>query len=130
MPYRVEYNVLSGVVETVFFGAVTMEEAQAEMLESHHLAEEHGSRLYFADLTDAVLQLSLVDIYSLPTEYETIGGARPIRVALIPPRSAEGEQVAEFYKTVGLNRGWIVETFAENQRAFEWLNRPFPERDP
>ena len=63
MPFTITYNADLEIVETIFSGCVSAEEAGRELLESHQLAVDNNCRLFFADLSTAELQLALLDIY-------------------------------------------------------------------
>ncbi|ASC71265.1 hypothetical protein XM38_022170 [Halomicronema hongdechloris C2206] len=121
MPFTVTYNTELAIVETIFFGLVSADEAAREIVESHQLAVEKDCRLFFTDLSRAELQLSLVDVYGMPDTYEKMGWERRVRIAFIPPSGDEGRHLAEFYETVGVNRGWTVKIFSNKQQAVQWL---------
>ena len=121
MPFTVTYNTDLAIVETIFFGNVSVEEAEREVFESHQLALEQDCRLFFADLSKAEPQLSLFDVLEMPKTYEKAGWDRRARVAFIPPSSVEGRRIAEFYETVYMNRGWAVKSFSHKQPAVQWL---------
>jgi hypothetical protein len=42
------------------------------------------------------------------------------KLAVILPTAIE---TLQFYKTVGINRGWMVELFSERQEAIDWLKQ-------
>jgi hypothetical protein len=42
-------------------------------------------------------------------------------MALIMPKCNKAKEVAEFFITASLNRGWVVRDFKERQSAIEWL---------
>lgn len=121
MAYEIEYDAGLGCVVTVFTDTVDSAQFGDELMESHALADAMGTRLYLADLSEAAIEVDVFDIAATPDTFEALGGERPIAVALIPPASDEGRELAAFYKTVAVNRGWSVEIFEDRASAETWL---------
>lgn len=120
MPFSVWYNAELNAVETVFRDVITIDDTQAEMIERHRLATDYQTSWFIADTTNATIQISLTDIYNLLEEYENMGGERPVRVALINT-NPQNQEFIDFYKLVGQNRGWNIETFSNPEQAIVWL---------
>lgn len=123
LPFSVHYNAEVGAIETLFYGTVTAEEVQAEMAESHSLSAEAKCKRFLADLSQATITISVSAVYNLPASYEEMGGERPVRVAIIPPADGSSREMLEFYRNVGINRGWTVEIVSDRDQAIEWLNK-------
>lgn len=121
MPYEIEFDAGLNCVVTVFTGVVDAAQFGDELMESHALADAMGTRLYLADLSAATIAVDELDIAGMPDAFEAIGGERPVSLALIPPATEQGRELAGFYRTVAVNRGWGVEIFADRASAETWI---------
>ena len=122
MPWKVTVCAEPGFIETVYTGRITKRDSSAATVETLALANSAGVFFFLSDLTDAQLDFSTVDIFNIPTEWESAdvkrGGGG---LAVVVPADGSLKRDAEFYEDTCRNRGWNVRVFTDRRRAVEWL---------
>ena len=103
-----------------------MAERQSVYAEVAPLAAHHGTRLFLSDHRAAQIELSTVELYSLPEitgKFLAEHGVPPYRWkrALVANRQTEK---FEFLEDVSLNRGHLLRIFYDYAAAKEWLLGP------
>jgi hypothetical protein len=119
--WSVSRNDLTGVIEITYRGTIAMEQVIDSTAEALAIAEGEGPQLFLSDLSDARSELSVIEIYSIPAQWEQLKANRGNRVAVVVPESAADPVDARFYENVSRNRGWLVRVFKERKEALEWL---------
>ncbi len=122
MPLTVSYEPTSGVVELSMSGVVFAEELPEVVRMTAAQAEEHDAHLSLSDYSQATVESSPFDVFGLHQLQLDEGLDPSIRVAVIPPLSDRGEQLADFYKVICSNRGWTAAVFRDRQEAIAWLS--------
>ena len=123
MPLAVQYHPDTGIVETTLSGKVTPIELKEETIQAAALAQENNSTRFLSDFRKATVVFSLFDVFELPSLQEAQGLTRSIRVAVLPPEGERGKEVATFYETICVNRGWMSGVFEDRQEAMKWLGQ-------
>jgi hypothetical protein len=114
----------TGVVESVYSGAVSPEELERAVVAAVDLARESGTWRFYTDVTGLTGGHSVGDLFAVVGLLERLGLPRTLREALLVlPTTVAGPDV-QFYEDACRNRGWNVRLFTERERAFEWLNGP------
>jgi hypothetical protein len=122
MPWSVTYNSSLGFIEEVFCGRVTAPEFREAVSKRISLGKETGSTKILNDVSEVKVDASVMDIFNFPNkQYAEEGSSRTVRMALVMPRAKESKELAEFFVTACLNRGWLVKEFSTRQDAIDWL---------
>lgn len=121
MTYRVTLNQDLGVVEIVFEDAISGIDFQHATSEAAVFNRKLGVGLALVDATRVVHTGSILDHYELPMQYKEEGLPHSMKVALVVPDDPDLRQMAKFYETVCLNRGWNVHCFERRDQGVEWL---------
>ncbi len=85
------------------------------------LAADAGLEKFLANLEDAEVVLSTVDIFDLPRQWETLGSNRRYRLATILPDSSPLRKEVEFHVSTSQVRGWQIHAASQRQGAIDWL---------
>ena len=122
MPWVCKENKALKIVELVFTDTITGQDLRESTSECIRMEEEEGLNRFLVDTTKMVLSSSLMEVYDLPTrQYIEESADRLGRVAILPPKCEKTHEAVRFYETVCRNRGWLVEVFADVEKAREWL---------
>ena len=121
MPFTVKYNTELSIIESVLVDQVSNKELLKHEAQCIALAKDNESTRIITDAKQATLEMSVIDLYSLPEFYGDQDLQRSVRIAVLPPTSEAGKDLVDFYETVSLNRGWTVGVFEERQEALDWL---------
>jgi hypothetical protein len=122
MPWNVNFNPSLGIIEEVFYGLVTASELTEATSQRISLQKETSITKILNDVSDIKLEASVIDILNFPDkQYPEENVDRKTRMALILPKCNKARNMAEFFMTASLNRGWTVGPFEERQSALDWL---------
>jgi hypothetical protein len=122
MAYTLRFNPTLRIVELVFTGRYTAQVSRESTSKAIALGKEHGDVDALVDASKAELAVSLFDLLDLPArQYDRESMNRRIRVAVVPPSLPNDLELAQFYETACLNRGWQVQLFPNRKDAIEWL---------
>ena len=114
---------LPDTVTVVFSGAVSGAELREATTAAVALGREHRVTRYFVDATGVVHWPRETDFFFLPAAlYDELGlDRRDVRAAIVVSASDDLRQIARFYETACLNRGWQVKIFETSDDAIAWL---------
>jgi len=122
MPWNVYFNPSLGIIEEVFYGLVPASELTEATSQRILLQKETSITKILNDVSDVKLEASVIDILNFPDkQYPEENADRKTRMALILPKCNKARNMAEFFMTASLNRGWTVRPFEERQSALDWL---------
>ena len=122
MAYTLEYNRNLAIVELIYTGQFTAQEARESTSKAIALGKVHGDADAYVDASEVELAVSIFDLLDLPNrQYVEEGMNRSIRVAVVPPKLPKDREAAQFYETASLNRGWHVRLFPSRDDAIKWL---------
>ena len=122
MPWSVNYTPSLGIIEEIFYGLVTAAELTVATSQRISLQKETSITKILNDVSDIKLEASVIDILNFPDkQYPEENADRKTRMALILPKCNKSRNLAEFFMTASLNRGWTVRPFEERQSALDWL---------
>lgn len=122
MPWSVTFNSSLNIIEEVFSGIVTAPEFREAVSKRISLEKETGSTKVLNDVSEVEVDASILDLLDFPNkQYQEEGSNRNVRMALVMPKSKRARELAEFFITACLNRGWQVKNFNVRQEAIAWL---------
>ena len=122
MPWSVNYNPSLGIIEEVFYGLVATSELIEATSKRISLQKDTSITKILNDVSDIKLEASVIDVLSFPDkQYPEEKVDRKTCMALILPKCSKARDMAEFFMTASLNRGWNVRPFEERQSALDWL---------
>lgn len=121
MAWIVEYNNTLRIVDVALNGSVSGPEVHELTSRAIGLLKKQGTLEVLVDTTEMEWAPPIVDIYSLPGQYETEALDRRVRIALVAPKSSVAKQATQFYENACTNRGWLVRSFASRDEAIAWL---------
>ncbi len=125
MPWTVEYNPVTKIVEVVYRGRVTARELNEAATERIRLQKQHSTLLVLADASRTEhLAAKIFDVHNLPEQlYVSAKADRTTHIAVVLPPSQEARKITLYFETACVNRGWCVQTFEERQDAIDWLQK-------
>jgi hypothetical protein len=122
MPWSVNYKPSLGIIEEVFYGVVCTTELKEATSKRISLQKDTETTKILNDVSDIKLEASVIDILNFPArQYPEEKVDRGTCMALILPKCNKARNLAEFFITASLNRGWTVRPFEERQSALDWL---------
>jgi hypothetical protein len=130
MTWKVQLNAELGFIHIVHSGTVTEQDSKDATAEALALAQGNGPHLFLSDILDAESQLSTLDIYDKPSEWEALGLNRANKLALVVPEGGKTWEDARFYANTCRNQGWQVTVFSQRQEAIDWLTGHHPSNKP
>lgn len=122
MAWTLELNSELQIIDLIFKGNVTGPEAREATSKAIALHHEYGILRYLVDTIEMESAPPIKNIYNLPTEqYDSEGLSHQAHIALVEPRSEIEKEATQFYQSVCLHRGWIVQLFQSRDEAIKWL---------
>jgi len=100
-------------------GEVTLPDAKRIAAAAHAAVQEHACRRILVDAREAVVRLSLLDLYELGESASRLMLGAVDGVALVVP--AESLQPDRFFERVCQNRGLKLQVFTDLDEAVQWL---------
>jgi hypothetical protein len=122
MAWTLDYDPESGIIVTTYRGTSTVGDLRDASSAAIALGKTHESWRFLTDASEGSFDVALIALLNLPAkQYQAEGADRGSRVALLLPKSAKDRDLARFYETVCLNRGWLVQSFDDRDEARRWL---------
>jgi len=123
MAHTLHYNPETRTVEAVVQGAVSLGDIKEIFTAAVRSFVAHESYLYLADYRDAKLNLSTIEIYSLPKMLASMTSPQGYSVHKLRRAIVIDEKTDDFlfYETVTLNSGQSTKLFYDMDKAKEWL---------
>lgn len=121
MAWKVQFNAEFGFIHIIYSGTITGQDSREVTAQALALAAGDGPHLFLTDVLDAEPQLSTLDIYGQPSDWEAAGANRANKLALVVLKGGKTWEDAKFYETTCRNRGWRVAVFSQYQEAIDWL---------
>jgi hypothetical protein len=109
------------IIETVLLEGISLDQIHLGVTRAVQLSSQTGFRKFLVDARSANPGLSLFHVFSFPELYDSLKLSRSSRIALLPPQSKRGMDMADFFETVCSNRGWTVKFFSAREQAVNWL---------
>jgi hypothetical protein len=75
------------------------------------------------DNREAVLDIPVATLSSLPEVFEAEGLPRSLKIAIVMPSDPRSVEKVRFFDDLATNHGYHVKLFAESHRATQWLVR-------
>jgi len=122
MSWTVDFDKASGVIVVVYRGDSTGADFRDCTSAAIALSKSCGSRRFLVDTTEIVANVPPLALYNLAqTQYTAEHLHRWSCVALVLPETEKERELAKFYETVCVNRGWRVQLFENGEDARRWL---------
>ena len=122
MAWEIAHDKSLGLVEVVLAGVNTGEELrEATVAGIARIRKTRATR----GMINAVKQVEappIAELIELPSQYDEEGLSHDTRIAYVSPERPELCDVAEFFETVCVNRGWAVRRFSDREQAMRWLS--------
>lgn len=123
MPYRATIDAQKAIIEVVYSGVVSGQELTEASRVGVRMQKAAGVFRALADFSAVQrVDFSLVPVFDLPhAVYEQEGASRQLQITVLIPPIDELIELAGFYETACLNRGWRVRVFRARDEAMRWL---------
>ena len=128
MPHIIVYNSTTGFVEATVEGVINFDEVKEIFSKGVQTLVAHESFLYLADYREAVLDLSIAELYELPQLLSVMVAPLGINVrrfkrAVVIAKDLQETRLDDyrFYETVTVNRGQNSKLFEDIDQARHWL---------
>ena len=126
MPWSVDFDAATGVVQSVFVGELSPAELMAALAATIEASRNNESRRVLADCSALTNGHSLVDLYDAAVAAAADPNTLPLREAVLVPTSAEAADLVSFWETAATNRGLQVRAFTDRADALAWLTGDRP----
>ena len=127
MPHTITYNPETHIIEIKLYGQITFNEIIGIYSQALPIAKDKNTSLFFSDYREAILCLSIFEIYELPKIFadtaDTIGfNPYQIKRAIVQSKTHNPNDY-QFFETVSLNRGQsFAKLFQGIDEATKWLH--------
>jgi hypothetical protein len=123
MAWSVRHDPPTGMIEVVYTAVVSATDLMEAASRRIALQHETGSPSVLVDVTGITeLTARSADVLQLPASlFAAQVASRQTQLALVLPRSHAQKDMATFWETACVNRGWIARTFEDRQEAIDWL---------
>jgi len=123
MAHTLHYNPDTRTVELIVQGVVSLGDLREIFGAAVESLVAHKSYLALADYRDAKLNVSTIDIYSLPKMLASTTSSQSYNVHKLRRAIVIDEKTDDFlfYETVTLNSGQSTKLFYDMDKAKEWL---------
>jgi hypothetical protein len=123
MPYSLDYNE-AGFIVLTYQGDAKLKDLNEIIVRGVALAKERNCFRILSDFRAMHLNLSLVDLFSIPANQAVLGQELGVRYykyrrAVVVPM-AEYDKF-KFFENVAVNRSHVVRIFTEMNEAISWL---------
>ena len=110
-----------GFLHVIADGAVATDDVALQVRQGIAYIVEHGLKGAMIDYSQALLQMSVVDIYRMPDWFDEQALPHGTRIAVVLPADPVNMHKYTFFDDVATNRGYLVHLFWESTRARDWL---------
>lgn len=109
-------------VEGIFKGKTSWQDMKELTAECISIQRKQGTRYFLINTLEMLSTASIADVFQLPAhEYEQQGVNRETKIALVYSPVGESSDLATFYETACINRGWQARCFTNEQDAICWF---------
>ena len=121
MPWQVEFHRDQEFIEVVYSGETSATDIRDGTKAAISLVKEHQVTCGLVNCLEQTATGSILELYELPSIYDDEGLTRDVRIAFVEPADEGLHELAVFYETVCMNRGWQIHRFATRDDAIGWL---------
>lgn len=123
MPFEVTYQPQDHYINARYWSHDSLPELEAYLSEIMRMVGETGCNRTLSDLSEAILELPLIQSYTMPDRIKRIAlnwsvNIYAVKRAIVIPM---GHNPLRFFETVSYNRGQFVRTFHNMDEARVWL---------
>jgi hypothetical protein len=130
MAWKAKYMPEGMTVALTASGTIRSGEAKAQLAEAICLLKQHDTTRVLFDLSEAVWEASLPELYYLPDDAAALGAPWDARVAMVPPQGDCRNELCRFLELVCRNAGYDLRLFGTRPVAEQWLTAPPPASKP
>ena len=123
MSWTLEYNEKLDIVILTYKGKTTGPEIKEAAAARIDMGNRLGTIKFLIDTRLTLADESAtLDIYEIPQKlYHDEHAQHKSRIAIIEPESPISREMVKFFENTCLNRGWLVKSFSEYEKAVSWL---------
>ncbi len=123
MPHTVTYNSETHIVKTKAHGNLTLDEAKELIFDIGQVCVEKNCFLCLSDYREVILELSTLDIYSIPRLLSDILASMGLLANKVKRAVVVAKDIRdfEFFETVTINSGQNIKLFQDIDEAKKWL---------
>jgi len=125
MTWTVEYSDELGIVILAYTGRVTGREIQEAAAARIDMGKRESVTEFLIDTKRVEADESATfDIYDIPNKmYNEKHVPHESNLAIVEPDSEKSKELARFFETACLNRGWAAKIFKDRDSAIAWLQQ-------
>ncbi len=123
MAWKVAMDEENGFIHTVYSDTVTKNDILASTTETLKMLSGKGPQKFLSEWIDAISNLSTLDIFAIPGEWEAFEASKGSVLALVVQKTTKSQKDGKFYENACVNRGWRVRVFTQRNDAIEWLKK-------
>ncbi len=123
MTWKLEYNSELRIIDLVYSGNVSGPDMRETTSRAISLSQEHGITDFLVDASNHEQAGTVTEVFDLPQQFVEEDVNHQSRVAYVKPISPDLQELAQFFETVCVNRGWHVQSFTNRRDAIGWLLR-------
>jgi hypothetical protein len=123
MVWKVAMDEENGFIHTVYSDTVTKNDILASTTETLKMLSGKGPQKFLSEWIDAISNLSTLDIFAIPGEWEAFEASKGSVLALVVQKTTKSQKDGKFYENACVNRGWRVRVFTQRNDAIEWLKK-------
>ena len=122
---KIEYDEDLKIVTVTYSGEFTHEKTKEIIGQRIAFGKEKNTNCFLLDMKNLLMgKGSLFDVLEVPEQiYKGQEMPHSSRTAIIKPDDPKVLEGLEFFKTVCINRGWVIKLFDEREEAIEWLKK-------
>ncbi len=118
MSFSVEYDEPGDYIIVTVKGKFTLDEFKKLCFGVREQLEKYKCNKVLNDLSRASVNISITDLYRMPSLAREIGIPRKVKRALLVRKV---DQTIRFLETVFMNRGNMIRVFRNREEALKWL---------
>ncbi len=118
MPDQVRVDEEAGIIRVQSYGAVSKDDVAESIKQIRQIFSELGFNRILVDTTGQETMANAAEIFELFSNFP-----RELILAMITDQAQATAKDIAFIETVGVNRGFMMKVFHEEEQALQWLNR-------
>jgi hypothetical protein len=126
MPWEVKYKPEKKMVVVTATGQISDQDGKDQAEKAIRLLQEKQATLVLVDYSEAMSEVSLPNLYSLPDHFSALGAPLHARIAVLLPRTGYRMESYQFFELACKHAGYSVKLFADTAPAEDWLRQGQP----
>lgn len=123
MPHKIFHDSELDIIQVQYQGELTITAAKELIAQTAAVASEKSCRLVLLDMRQAVVKVSITNLFELPGFMSGVSANQNLNTHLLKRAviAIRDLPAYHFFETVTLNRGQNVRVFTDPSQAYEWL---------